>query len=102
MECNWIAIILQSSINVPWTSALWNVASDIYEFPFVLTFRAGIRGHRCRNEKPAIAAFPIGQAAIGTYIAGKPSRSGITTVRAHPLILLGFHLRYLLFTSGPL
>jgi len=73
------------------SSALRNVAGDVFEVILLPTFRADIRGHRCRKENPAFTASPVGQATFGTYISLELIVGCVSTVCTYPLLLFILH-----------
>ncbi len=62
---------LKPWINISRAAALRGIAGNILEFTFLLAARTGIWAHRSCYQKTTVAAFPVGQSAPGTNVAGK-------------------------------
>lgn len=79
-----------------WAPALRRIACDIQEialFPALWTSYGGPFG---RDEESALAAFPVGQMALGADIPHKLAPGTEAAVGADPLFLSSFHLLHLL------
>jgi len=73
------------------SSTLRNIAGDVFEVILLSTFRTNIRGNRCREEKAALTASPVGQATLGAYISLELTIGRVPTVCTYPLFLFVFH-----------
>jgi len=73
------------------SSALRNVAGNVFEVILLSTFRAEIRRHRCRKEKATFAAFPVGQTTLGTDISLELTTGCVPTVCTYPPLLFVLH-----------
>jgi len=81
----------QPRVDIPWTSAFGCVTGNVPEIAFFFAIRAYVRRRGRRDQKPALAAFPESEAALGAYITCEFAFSRVTTVGAHQFLLFVCH-----------
>ncbi len=83
---------LEPGINISRTAAFRSVAGNIFKLALFLAAWTGIRSDRGRNQKTAVAAFPVRQSTARTNItrkiSGQVHTAAFTCLRlAHSTIL---------------
>ena len=92
---------LQATINVTWTSALWGIASDVYEITLLAAFRANSRGGSGCDQKSALSAFPVGHVTLGADVPYELTVCCVPTVGTYPFVLFLSHFLSLLYIVFP-
>jgi hypothetical protein len=82
---------LKARIDASRSATVGRIAGDVQEFAVLLALRA-CRGRDSRgDQEPALAAFPIREAALRADISLEPSAGRIPAVSTSHLLLIAFH-----------
>ena len=73
-SCHIAAPLVNPLIDVPRPPALGDIACDVSEIALLTTAWTSVWQSRCREGETALAAFPIGQTAIGTNVSNEFTR----------------------------
>lgn len=77
-------------------AALRGVTRDVEEFTFLFTFRAFLWQHSCREDKAALATFPVRLITLRTDIPCEPAVCGVPAVSAFICFFFILHVLRLL------